>query len=123
MFRSAYILLLTLCSCMLYAQDKIEAERPGETQTPPTLSKKQLQLEVGFQKKQQNNEDHIFQHPEALLRFGLTDKIELRSRILAETQRLYTKQEIHHGIDPIELGIKVNFFETANKKFSSSFLG
>jgi hypothetical protein len=123
MFRPLSILSLTLYWNTLVAQDKIETDRPSETYSTQTLSKKQFQVELGFQKEQLNHQDYTVQHPETELRLGITDKLELRSRVVAETQKLYTEEEFRYGLTPIELGTKINFFESANQKFTSSFIG
>lgn len=123
MLRKLNILLLILSWRPLLAQDKIETDRPSETYAVQTLSKKQFQMEFGFQKEQLNKEDYTVQHPEAELRLGIIDKLELRSRVVAETQKLYTEKVFRYGLTPIELGLKYNYFESANQKFASSFIG
>ncbi len=51
-------------------QQKIQADRPGETLTPEITKKSFFIAEIGFDKKEQNKEDHSYYHPQAVFRFG-----------------------------------------------------
>ena len=75
-----YILpaVLSLTLTYLFAQeDKIESDRPGETQTAEIVEKGYLQAEVGFTKQLENKQDRVYYHPLANLKYGLTKRIEL----------------------------------------------
>ncbi len=70
-------------------QQKIQADRPGETLTPEITEKSFFISEIGFDKKEQNKEDHSYYHPQAVFRFGLSKQLELRAELTVETQKHY----------------------------------
>ena len=121
--RNVLFLLLSLGSLNVYSQDKIEAERPNESITPKTLSRNTFQAEFGVRRTRSDEDDKVWRHPNALLRFGLLDKLELRLESSFENQRLYSENKIRKGLRPVEVGMKVNIIETKNEAFSSSIVG
>ncbi|RYG03770.1 MAG: transporter, partial [Chitinophagaceae bacterium] len=116
------VALLFIVPQYLFCQDTIEADRPGETQATSTLSRKQFQVELGVQKEQQNKHDYFLQHPDASLRFGITNRIELRAHLSEETHKIYSVNEIHHGLEPVEVGLKIKLWDKEEGKFQSSIL-
>jgi hypothetical protein len=120
--KQALFILLLFISTQLIAQDKIETDRPSETIAPQTVSKNTFQLESGYRYSQQDKEDKVVQYPDLLVRFGLFEKIELRVKATNEKQTLVSEDIFRKGLAPVELGAKLNFFESSSKKFSSSIV-
>jgi hypothetical protein len=121
--KNIILILFALVSINLNAQDKIEAERPNESITTKTLSKNTFQAELGFRRIKVDDEDKVWRTPNALLRYGLLDKLELRLETTNENQTLVSKNVSRKGIRPVELGVKVNVIETRNEGFSTSVVG
>jgi hypothetical protein len=102
------------------AQDRIETDRPSETQSVKLVDKKTFQVEAGVSKQKQE-EDAVWEQPDILLRFGLLKKLELRMRTVWEKQDLVSENMLRKGLLPPELGLKLSLFQTKN--FTASFLG
>ncbi len=97
-------------------KDEMETDRPSLSLTPTTVLKNRFQLEAGFQKQHdktngQHTDEYVY--PLALLRYGLTKKLELRVIIEEEGDYEYnpTKQKVASGIEPVQVGFKYNLFE------------
>jgi hypothetical protein len=94
------------------AQSKrLEADRPSETQTPGLTEKGFLQVETGIRKEQLNKKDYSLYHPDLLLKWGLSQRFELRSEIKSETRRYKSMNEYEYGLQPVELGFKAKLLE------------
>ncbi|WP_170234218.1 transporter [Segetibacter aerophilus] len=121
--KKTLLLLSSFLSLTIYAQDKIEAERPSESLSPKTVVKKSFQAEIGFRKTQENEQDKVWRQPNALFRYGVFDKLELRLETTVADEKLVSENEFKKGLKPVEIGLKLNFFETKNEAFSSSIVG
>lgn len=109
-----YVLSAALSITLTYAfaqDDKIESDRPGETQTAEVVEKGYLQAEVGFRKQSENGDDKVYYHPLANLKYGLSKRFELRLQLAGETDKYYSKQEFEYGLDPVEVGFKAKLTE------------
>lgn len=101
------IVLLTACITLTAeAQEKIESDRPTETQSAQTIDRKMFQLESGVIYKRLEAGGYGFQHPEVLVRYGLVKNLELRARATSETQKLKSENTNRYGLEPVELGLK-----------------
>lgn len=105
------------------AQDKIESDRPTETQNSNLVGKGTFQAELGLRKDQENSKDYSVQHPNIVLRYGLVDQVEFRLETSVETQRYHTKNSFEKGFQPVELGVKANVYQTKDSSFSTSLYG
>ncbi|HEX8460437.1 MAG TPA: transporter [Segetibacter sp.] len=121
--RNAFLLLLTLITLSVAAQDKIEAERPSESISPKTVNKNSLQAEIGFRKTQIDEDDKVWRTPNALLRYGLAKRVELRLETNVEHQRLVSENVLRKGFRSVELGVKAHVIETEGEKFSAAVVG
>jgi hypothetical protein len=112
MKKSLQIVTFCLLSLALNAQeDKIQSDRPGETLTPELTKKGYLQTEIGFEKEQQNKKDYSLMHPELQLKYGLSNRIELRAELISESQKQYSSNEFQYGLRPVEFGFKAKLLE------------
>ncbi|MEJ7676322.1 MAG: transporter [Segetibacter sp.] len=96
--------------------DNIETDRPSESFSPAIVLKNHFQVEAGFRKEYDNNEGERsdeYLYPSALLKYGLTKKLELRMLIEEEADYDYTpdKHKTAGGLEPIKVGLKYNLFD------------
>lgn len=101
---ASFVLLMATFS--LQAQEKLEADRPGESRTPELVPGNNVQLELGFRKEKLDPGIHLYHHPTTLLRFGLFNAIELRANITSQTIRDRETKETLNGLRPVEFGLK-----------------
>ena len=109
-----HFLLLTLLSVVLYTygqDEKIQSDRPGVALTPQLTKKRFFQFEIGFEKDQLNKDDYSFTHPELQVKYGLSDRIELRAELVAESNKAYSSQKFDYGLKPVEFGLKAKLVE------------
>jgi len=111
--------LLLACSTTVIAQDKIEAERPGETQSARLVQTGKFQTEIGFARKK-TGPDITWQEPQALFRYGLFSKLELRLDVTVEKEDLISKNESRRGLLPPAVGLKFAAYQSRNKSFTSA---
>lgn len=105
------LFLMVLHVTAFSQQDKIQSDRPGETLTPFLTQKGYFQLEAGFEKEQQNKTDYSITHPEFQLKYGLSNRFELRAELFWESERKVSKNEFKYGLRPFELGLKAKLLE------------
>ncbi len=96
--------------------DNMETDRPSESFTPTIVNKNHFQIEAGFRKERDNNEGERsdeYLYPSAVLKYGLTKKLELRMLIEEEADYEYTpdKRRIAGGIEPVKVGLKYNLVD------------
>ncbi len=108
----SFFICLSFCSTAVFAQDdKIQTDRPSEAQTTALTPKGYFQAEIGLRKNQQRGRDYSILHPEAQLKYGLSDRFELRAELTGESERLFSKNEFNYGLQPVELGFKAKLTE------------
>jgi hypothetical protein len=108
------IKLITTVICLLfisvtYSQTTpdLETDRPDQTETPFTVGKNMFQAENGYSIWNAKNKIQQ-QNIVSLLRFGLSEKFELRAEIARDR---YNNESINYnerGLTPIEVGFKAN---------------
>src|SRR5258706_3410095 len=114
------ISLLIAIVCLLTAvwaqEDKIDPERPDQSESPDLISKKVFQAEFGFNKENSSGRDYDLLYPTALFKYGL-GKIELRVETVLRSsyQQLIPNPKWETGLDPVTLGFKINLAK--EKKF------
>src|SRR5215203_3041060 len=112
--KHLYLLLfafLCLSANVLAQKNKIETDRPSETQATELTEKGYFQAEIGFRKEQEKNDDYTFFHPRASLKYGLSEHFELRAELDSKTERQFSKNEFKYGLQPVELGFKAKITE------------
>ena len=96
--------------------EEMETDRPSESFTPTIVSKKHLQAEVGFRKEHDTDEgrrSNDYLYPSALLKYGVSKKLELRMLIEEEADYDYApeKHKTAAGLEPVKIGVKYNLFD------------
>jgi hypothetical protein len=105
-------ILLLLC-WQLTAQERIDTDRPDQTESSAIVPKGWFQAEIGFQiDKEGKNRQWL--HPSALWKYGLAKWIELR--LITEMTTLDLPGSIagrykETGFLPLQFGVKVKLFE------------
>ena len=113
------------------AVDLIVAERPGFTNPPQTMAKKQFQIESGFYyeaDKIKNTDIKIdnFLYPTTLLRYGLMKNIELRLEIdyagISTSTSSPSSKVSENGLNPVILGAKFYLCEQKKARPEAAFV-
>ena len=129
MKKIIYSIVIVLSTVKTSAQsEKIETDRPGETNTPATVPKKWIQIETGFlmqiEKHSSKLKDHFIQHPSLLSKYGIGNRIELR--LLTEwgtiKEQFVNDTTSRTGITNVQLGGKVNFLQEKGLRPKTSLI-
>jgi len=89
-----------------YGQEYLDPDRPSESKTPELVKGNNLQLEVGLKKEKIDNGQYEYQHPHALLRYGLFNALELRMEVVSQTTKDNVSKNSQKGLKPIYFGVK-----------------
>ena len=107
--------VFTINSISSFAQvEKIDTDRPDQTESAVTMPKKWIQFEMGFGKQQNQPGSTEFQMPTLLTKYGISKKIELRlnTTITTNTNQSYQQsKQKETGLEPVELGVKIALWE------------
>lgn len=108
-------LCIFLFSKASFAQmtEKIETDRPDQTESPFVVPRNYLQGEFGFNRINYEGEVQQYFLPTALLKYGLSNRLELRVEATpyTETIRSVIDNEKSLKLEPVELGFKLRLFE------------
>lgn len=111
-------LWFTFFSLILCAQiEKLETDRPGETITPGTVTKKWMQFETGLsiqtEKINYPKKDLYIKHPYLLSKYGLGKRIEIRliTELATIKEKNVNGNTIRTGLNSVQLGGKLNFLK------------
>ena len=119
MIKYMLLLLALFCTAALcQAQvEKIDTDRPDQTESAVTVPKKWLQFEFGLSAQTTTSLENEFQHPTLLSKYGLGKRIELRLITTVQTNTYFDIQnkEKETGLSPVEIGTKIALWE--EKKF------
>lgn len=109
---------INCCTYTAFAQpDKIDTDRPDQTESAVTVPKKWMQFELGLGFQKTNAFENEFQHPTLLSKYGITKTIEFRliTTLITNTDSnnsLAKKRET--GLSPVEVGAKIALWEEKN---------
>lgn len=105
-------LLLALLQ-ISWAQDKIECDRPDQTETPCIVPEGHFQMESGFYYAHESKDEKGFIYPSSLLKYGIKDVAEIRVEIENSSTQLKDEEGKHlvHGVSPLALGMKLKICE------------
>ena len=116
MIKYMLLLLALFCTAALcQAQvEKIDTDRPDQTESAVTVPKKWLQFEFGFGKQATNSAENEFQHPTLLSKYGITKRVEFRLittlTTITDFSNVASKQT-YSGLSPVEIGTKIALWE------------
>ncbi len=123
-FICAFIAFIN-CQAAAQESNKIETDRPGETQSAELVKKSTFQAEFGFRKNNEDEDNYKLFHPAALLRYGLGKRVELRLQTdyITEYQQLIPDPKTTTGIEPVQIGTKISLFEEKGALPKTAFIG
>lgn len=109
------VFLLLTTSCIQAQVEKIDPERPDQSESPDLVKKNIFQAEFGFNKENNSGGSYDLLHPTTLFKYGLK-KIELRMEIVSRSsyEDIISNSKWENGFDPVTIGFKMNLF---NEKF------
>lgn len=107
-------ILFLLVSVIGNAQERIDTDRPDQTESSYLVPKGFFQGEFGFN-IENNNQLKTIVHPTGLWKYGINKRIELRlitELISVETPLLIPQgNKINTGLTPVQIGSKISFWE------------
>lgn len=114
--RTLFLLFVSFLFCIVakaQMTEKIETDRPDQTETPYIVPHKYFQGEFGFNREAYANDVTQFLHPTALLKYGLTNRVELRleATYLSRSENFIPQTKTVSTLEPVEIGSKIRLFE------------
>ena len=100
------------CAGLNAQVDKIDTDRPDQTESSVTVPKNYFQGEFGFNKENLFGKNYDLIHPTALLKYGLK-KFEFRLEATCKTsyEHLIPNPKSTTGLDPVVVGFKAALWE------------
>ena len=116
-------LLFLLYSINTAAQqlEPLKADRPDQTESPFTVPKKYIQAEIGFSYEGSGSHSSSILMPTTLLKYGLTDRFELR--LITEVEQVKELSEKNTGLNPLKIGFKTTLIDEKGWIPTVAFLG
>jgi hypothetical protein len=115
MYKLFTLTLSFLVVHITFAQnERIETDRPDQTESPFTVPKKWMQFEIGFNAQRNAKNENEYLSPTLLSKYGLSNKFELRliTSVQTNTQLLIPNGTVAtSGLQPVEIGGKISFCE------------
>jgi Putative MetA-pathway of phenol degradation len=110
---------ITLSFIFLYSgfisfsqQNRIDTDRPDQTESSGIVPKNYFQAEIGFNKENTYNNNYDLLHPTSLLKYGLGGiELRLQSVFLSSYEQYIPQPRWTTGLEPVEIGIKVALAE------------
>lgn len=120
--KITFITLLLSAACF---SQQIITDRPDQTESSSTIPKGSLQIEMGIvAASKENNTLNSFAGPSTLVRYGLTEKIELRffNQYEAHKLELFDETSKVSGFSDFEIGAKVQLLKKEELSTKIAFL-
>lgn len=123
--RYRFTLICLLFYFISNTQEKIETDRPDQTETAVLISKNIFQVELGFNKENTKGDDYTLVHPTSLFKYGLSKRIELRLEITCHSEyiRPTSQSKTTTVLEPFVLGGKIALLEEKEWKPKTTFIG
>ena len=89
--------------------DRMETDRPDQTECPFIVPVNWIQLETGFNFEKNRPGSHTFVYPTLLSKYGISKRLEFRviTSLLANREYNGGQYESVNGIEPVQLGFKL----------------
>lgn len=109
-----FALSFTYVNC--YAQDRINTDRPDQTEAATLTPAHYFQAEFGFSHVQDNEDDFTNIYPTYLLKYGLTKNFEFRleNDFVTVYKKLVPNSQTVTGFRPLEPGFRLGIFDGNN---------
>jgi hypothetical protein len=106
-FKILLIIAFVLTAGYLFGQEQqLEPDRPSESRSSELVKGNNLQAELGFRKEKIESGQYMFAHPQATLRYGLFNALELRMQLVSQTLKNNISKENSTGLAPVYFGVK-----------------
>jgi hypothetical protein len=108
MAKIVALIFFSINFLQVHAQiEKIDTDRPDQTESAGIVPKNYFQAEVGFNRENGDSNKYVLVHPTVLLKYGF-GRIELRVEAVCHSDyaRLVSESKRITGLDPIEIGFK-----------------
>lgn len=112
--KTLFHIILLLLAIHGYGQEYLNPDRPNESKSPELVKGNNLQLELGLEKEKINSRQNLYQHPHALLRYGLFNALELRMEIVSQTIKDNVSKNSLKGLTPVYFGVKAKILPENN---------
>ncbi len=122
MYIIRVIVLFFLGVPLLNAQ--IVTDRPDQTESPLPVGKRNLQIEVGMQSEVRDTRHGSYRtylHPTSLIRYGISDRVELRFVNTYMTVDYHSFKET--AFENFEIGTKIGLFDRPESTTDIGFIG
>jgi hypothetical protein len=120
------ILFSFFCLCYLSGDaqvEKIDTDRPDQTESAVTVPKNYFQAEFGFNKENLYFRNYDLIHPTMLLKYGLNRfEIRLEATYKSSYVHLIPEPEWTTGFDPVVIGFKAALFEEKKLRPKTSLI-
>jgi hypothetical protein len=122
--RSKLFFVLLLTAVEVGAQDRIDTDRPDQTESAFTVPKRSFQAEFGFGKENMEGRNYNLVRPTFLLKYGIAKKTELRleGNFIREYLHLIPDPKITSVLEPLEIGTKIALVEEKGLRPKTSLL-
>ena len=119
--KKKHLLILAYLFTLTVFSQTINTDRPDQTEGSSTINKGTFQIETGLLLSEDDNinEKSLFL-PSTLLRFGLTDNIELR--VFQEIEHKIYHTNTITGFNDLQLGLKLQLFKKENSSTEIAFM-
>jgi hypothetical protein len=108
------------------AQERIDTDRPDQTESVFTVPLHYFQGELGFGEESFTGRNYHIVHPAFLFKYGIAKRVELRleGNLLSDYLRILPNDARHTatGFEPIELGTKVMLIEEKGLRPKTSLI-
>ncbi len=93
--------------------ERMETDRPDQTECPFIVPKQWIQLEMGFNFEKNHASSSTFVYPTLLSKYGISKKFEFRliTSYLSEREEGIANAVTTTGLEPVEIGFKVALWE------------
>lgn len=115
--------MILFAATQAQAQDKIETDRPDQTETPVLTPKKFFQAEMGFT-KENDGDNYRLLHPTALFKYGFGKRAELRveTNVATDYYQHIPNGVKQSGLEPVEIGTKIALIEEKGLRPQTSLI-
>jgi hypothetical protein len=122
--RPIVFFICLLAGVQVFAQEKIDTDRPDQTESAVLVPKKYFQGEFGINKENFTNGDYNLVHPTFLLKYGISKRFEFRleGEFVSEYQHLIPNTKTTTELQPIEIGTKIALFEEKGLRPKTSLI-
>ena len=117
--------LFLICTTITVCSQNIITDRPDQTEASSTVPKNSFQIEMGIV-SQTSNDNTItnFSGPSTLIRYGISEKVELRLFNQFESNKIELEggNSKGSGLGDIEIGTKIQLFKNEGVNTEIAFM-